>query len=357
MNKEKTHQKIKREFTQTNIQDILKPGWKVDKAKIKYIVRDKKYLNDLSYYLSIDSRVTTQFTSGALKNSHYNFTLECQKGNVYIGLEDNSNMNTEEARKTITIEYNPQKVDIFTEVNYLEPLKALDLHRRYILYLDLAYDMYINISDLKYRKRRKNEYRSLHEHDHLETIYLKRFGTNNATRIYDKTKEMNADKNEDLDETTGEIKKEKYFGNCTRYEIRIKPESRAGQLMINLADPFFIDSITNLHELWIDDGIEEKTLKEIENNYTNNEFKNLLMIHLGYEDKLTDKRTRKKYYEMYQDIKKSFSRTTKENDIFKTYNIDYMFNTIKRYLDSITFNEELQSKLLIQKILDIQKKY
>lgn len=358
MKQEEKKKAIKREFTQINIQDIFKPGWKVDKAKIKYIVRDKNFLNDLSYYLSIDSRVTTQFTSGALKNSHYNFTLECQKGNVYIGLEDNSNMNTEEARKTITIEYNPQKVDIFTEVNYLEPLKALDLHRRYILYLDLAYDMYINISDLRYKKRRKNEYRALIGHSHLETIYLKRFGTTNAVRIYDKTQEMNADKNKDLDEDTGEIKTEKYYGDCTRYEIRVKPENRASQLMINLADPFLIQNNISLHELWIDDGTEEKILKKIENEYKGNEFLRLLAIHLNYdENAFADNRTKKKYKEMYSEIKKSLSRTNKENDIFKHYNHDEIHKIIKNYLKSITFNEEMQSKLLIQKILDIQKKY
>ena len=355
---EQTKKKIKKEMKEINIQDIFKPGWKVDKAKIKYIVRDKKYLNDLSYYLSIDSRVTTQFTSGALKNSHYNFTLECQKGNVYIGLEDNSNMNTEEARKTITIEYNPQKVDIFTEVNYLAPLKQLDLHRRYILYLDLAYDMYVNISDLRYKKRRKNEYRALIEHSHLETIYLKRFGTTNAVRIYDKTQEMNADKSQDLDEDTGEVKTEKYYGDCTRYEIRIKPENRAEQLMFNITNPFFIEQIVKLHELWLDDGTEEKILKEIESNYKGNEFLRLLAIHLNYDDNaFADNRTKKKYREMYTEIKKSFSRTTKENDMFKDFNTDSIYKAITNYLNTITYSQELQSKLLTHKIMDIQKKY
>lgn len=354
---EQTKKKIKKEMKEVNIQDVFQQGWKVDKAKIKYIVRDKKYLNDLSYYLSIDSRVTTQFTSGALKNSHYNFTLECQKGNVYIGLEDNSNMNTEEARKTITIEYNPQKVDIFTEVNYLAPLKQLDLHRRYILYLDLAYDMYVNISDLRYKKRRKNEYRALIEHSHLETIYLKRFGTTNAVRIYDKTQEMNADKSQDLDEDIGEVKTEKYYGDCTRYEIRIKPENRAEQLMFNITNPFFIESMVKLHELYLDnDSTDEKILKKIEKS-DGIEFLNLKAIHDGYADKITNRTTRKKYKEMYADIKKSFSSTTKENDIFKDFNTDSIYKAITNYLNTITYSQELQSKLLTHKIMDIQKKY
>lgn len=356
MKKKEIQKKIKEGIKEINIQDIFKQGWKVDKAKIKYIAKNKNYLNDLSYYLSIDSRVSTQFTSGALKNSHHNFTLECAKGTVYIGLEDNSNMNTEEARKTITIEYNPQKVDLFTEMNYLAPLKTLDLHRRYILYLDLAYDMYVNINDLRYRKRRKNEYRALIEHSTLETIYLKRFGTTNAVRIYDKTAEMNADKSQDLEEDTREVKTEKYYGDCTRYEIRVKPENRAEQLMFNMPDPFSIEHMVKLHELWLDDGTDKKILKEIE-TYKGVKFKNLLFIHLGYENKISDIKTRYKYIELYQEIKKSFSSTTKENDIFKKFNTDYMCNTIKIYLNSITFNEELQSKLLTHKITDIQKKY
>lgn len=356
MEQKERKKRIDEGLKQINIQDVFKQGWKVDKAKIKFLVRDRNFLDDVMYCLSVDSRIDTQFTSGALKNSHYNFTLKCQKGNVYIGLEDNSNMNTEEARKTITIEYNPQKVDIFTEVNYLAPLKQVDLHRRYILYLDLAYDMYVNISDLRYKKRRKNEYRALIEHSHLETIYLKRFGTTNAVRIYDKTQEMNADKSQDLDEDTGEIKTEKYYGDCTRYEIRVKPEDKCRQLMFNLSDPFTIQKIINLHELWLDDGTEEKTLKEIE-TYEGIKFKNLLLIHLGYEEKISDKKTRYKYIDMYQDIKKSFSSHQQENDTFKNYNHDEIYKVIKNYLDSITFNEKMQSKLLIQTILDLQQKY
>lgn len=357
MKKEEIKKKIKEGIKEINIQDIFKPGWKVDKAKIKYIVRKKSQIEDLKYFLEVDSRVTTQFTSGSLKNSHYNFTIECQKGNVYIGIEDNSNMNTDEARKTITIEYNPQKVDLFTELNYLSFLKEIDLHRRYILYLDLAYDMYVNISDIRYKKRRKNEYRALHEHEQLETIYLKRFGTNNATRIYDKTKEMNADKNNDLDEETGEIKKEKYYGDCTRYEIRIKPENKAEQLMFNLTDPFSIQNLVKLHELWLDDGTEEKTLKEIETNHTGSEFLYLMAFHLGYEEKIKNKNTRKKHKELYEEIKKSFSSSEQENDIFKTYDTDHMQITIKNYLKDITLNQEMQSKLLTNKIIDVQEKY
>lgn len=138
MEKETTKQKIKQGINKIDIRNIFQQGWKVDKAKIKYIVKKKSFLDDVSYYLSLDTRVNQHYTSGALKNSHDNYMIECKKGNVYIGLEDNSNMNTEEARKTITIEYNPQKVDLFAELNYLEPLRYLDLHRRYILYLDLG---------------------------------------------------------------------------------------------------------------------------------------------------------------------------------------------------------------------------
>lgn len=358
MEKEEIRKKIKKGITEGNIQDIFKEGWKVDKAKIKYIVRDRKFLDDVMYCVSVDSRVNTQFTSGALKNSHYNFILECQKGNVYIGLEDNSNSNTNEARKTVTIEYNPQKVDIFKEVNYLEPLIHLDTHRRYILYLDLAYDMYINISDLQYKKRRKNEYRALIEHSHLETIYLKRFGTTNAVRIYDKTAEMNADKSEEVEEDTGEVKDTKYYGDCTRYEIRVKPENRAEQLMFNITNPFLIENTIKLHELWLNDGIEEKILKKLEKDYKGNEFLRLLAVHQNYDDiAFGDNRTKKKYREMYTDIKKSFSSNQQENDTFKDFNTDSIYKTIINYLNTITYNTELQSKLLTHKIMDIQKKY
>lgn len=358
MEKETIKQKVKQGIKKINIQDVFKKGWKVDKAKIKYIVRKKSFLDDVAYYLSLDTRVTQHYTSGALKNSHHNYMIECKKGNVYIGLEDNSNMNTDEARKTITIEYNPQKVDLFTELNYLKPLCHLDLHRRYILYLDLAYDMYINISNLKYKKRRKNEYRALIEHSHLETIYLKRFGTSNAVRIYDKTAEMNADKSEELEEDTGEIKDKKYFGDCTRYEIRVKPENRAEQLMINITNPFLIENTIKLHELGLNNEIEENILKKLEQNYNGNEFLRLLAVHQNYDNiAFGDNRTKKKYREMYANIKKSFSSSKQENDTFKNFNTDSIYKTITNYLNRITYNTELQSKLLAHKIMDIQKKY
>lgn len=355
MEKKELKQKIKQGMKKKDIKDVFQQGWKVDKAKIKFIVRKKSFLDDVSYYLSLDTRVKQHFTSGSLKNCHDNFILECEKGNIYIGLEDNSNMNTEEARKTITVEYNPQKVDLFTELNYLEPLRHIDLHRRYILYLDLAYDMYINISDVKYKKRRKNEYRALIEHSHLETIYLKRFGTTNAVRIYDKTAEMNADKLSETEEDTKEIKNVKYYGDCTRYEIRVKPENRAEQLMFNIINPFFIEQIVKLHELSLNNGADEKILKEIE-LHEQVKFKNLLLIHLGYENKITDKKTRYKYIEIYKKIKKS-SSSAKENEILKDFNTDSIYKTTINYLNSITYSTDLQSKLLTHKIMDIQKKY
>lgn len=343
MEKETTKQKIKQGINKIDIRNIFQQGWKVDKAKIKYIVKKKSFLDDVSYYLSLDTRVNQHYTSGALKNSHDNYMIECKKGNVYIGLEDNSNMNTEEARKTITIEYNPQKVDLFAELNYLEPLRYLDLHRRYILYLDLAYDMYININDLRYQKRRKNEYRALIEHSHLETIYLKRFGTTNAVRIYDKTAEMNSDKNEE----TEEIKYNKYYGDCTRYEIRVKPENKEEQLMFNIINPFLIEYKVKLHELWLDDGEEEKILKKIE-EHKGTDFFNLKAIHDGYEEKITNRTTRKKYREMYSEIKKSFSSHQQENDINNIFkNLFYrLSNLCYSSLKTIRFSISITNTFL-----------
>lgn len=354
MNKEKTHQKIKADPKITDMHKLFPEGWKVDKAKIKYLVRNKKQIEDITYCLSIDSRIETSYTSSALNKSNHNYIIQCKKGNVYVGIEDNSNMNMDEARKTVTIEYNPQKVDVFQEVTYLSFLKALDVHRRYILYLDLAFDMHVNISDVRYKKRRKNEYRALHEHDHLETIYLKKLGTPNAVRIYDKTKEMNSNKNEELDTDTGEIQKEIYTGDCTRYEIRIKPEAKNLQLMLNLCDPFLIQDIVKLHSIWFDNGIEEKVLKEIE-KYPTTQFKNLLLIHLGYNNKITDKVTRKKYNKLYEDIKNKFLENDPRNQLLKKFNTDNIHITISNYLKSITQSEKLQdNSLLICKILEHQ---
>lgn len=334
-----------------NISDVITAGWKVDKAKIKYILRSHDEVQLIADNLSCDPRVTSSFESGDLKKCKFNYTLGFENGVVYVGLEDNANRNLDESRKTVKIEYNPQKVDVFKEVGYLCSLKALDLHRRYIMYLDLAYDMYVDVACIEYEKRRVNEYCSLHEHEKLETIYLRSLGSNGAIRIYDKTKEKNK-RISKVDEDTGETYMDKYYGDCTRYEIRIKPEGKNNQLLMNIADPYFIEWLVDLGKIGVkSEDVDSLVLKKIE-EYKGNDFTNLLAVHMGYANKLNN-RAKTKYKDIYDNMKKELLGSNPQSSVLNDFNYDCLFKTINCYINSITVNVENQSCLLLTTLVSL----
>lgn len=331
------------------IKEIIKEGWKVDKIKIRYILKRREDIQKIVNNLEIDTRVKIRYESKDFKQCRMNYTIETKKGNIYIGIESNQiKMTEDEKKKTLIIEYNPQKVDLFKEIRYLEKLKGLDLHRREIMYFDMAYDMFINIEDIEYSKRRTNEYECLISHKKLETIYLRRLGTNGTVRIYDKTLEMNGGTDEEIEEDTGEIKKIKYEGDCTRYEIRIKPEGNLKKI-INLLDPFLIEDLVKLHEIKIKPQENEKIIIEEIEKLKAHEFTNVMMMHLGYS-KRVNKNKRKEYKELYKKIKKvAVSNQTTTTNHIKNFSTNELFKTFKVYLESITFKNN--SQLLIQEMI------
>ena len=333
------------------IKEVIKEGWKVDKIKIKYTLKQKKDVQKIVDNLEIDTRINQRYESKNFKQCRMNYIIQTSKGNIYVGIESNQIKITEdEKKKTIIIEYNPQKADLFKEVKYLKKLKELDLHRREIMHVDMAYDVFADIEDIKYSKRRENEYECLISHKKLETIYLRRLGANGAVRIYNKTLEMNGGSNEELEEETGELKKTKYTGECTRYEIRIKPEGNLRKI-INLLDPFLIEDMVKLHKLNIKEkSKEQKTLEEIE-KLEKHEFTNVMMIHMGYK-KRVNKNKRKEYEEIYKKIEKKVYANQKDNthtQTLKLFNTNQLFITLKTFLNSITFSNNTQ--LLIQEMI------
>ena len=323
-----------------NIKEIIKPGWKIDKVKLKYTVRKKEEIQNIINQIELDVRVFERYESNNLKACRMNYIIKTREGSLYIGIGSNQpNLTFDEQMKTIIIEYNPNKLDAFKIAPYLKNLLLLDIHRREILSLDLAYDMFINISELEYTKRRKNEYECRISHEKLETVYLKKMGLNGSVRIYDKTLEANGGINEETEEETGEIFNKKYTGDCTRYEIRIKP----GKLKqaFNLINPWLLSELVKLHKLEIKEkGQDEKILEEIY-KYNGNDFTNLLAVHIKAENKL-NKRAKKKYKEIYENIKKEVS-LNKDTSTLKDFNTDEMFKTIRNYLEYITISTHNQT--------------
>lgn len=322
-----------------DIKEIIKPGWKLDKVKLKYTVRKKEEIQNIINHIEFDTRVLERYESNNFKACRMNYLIRTKEGNLYIGIGSNQpNLTFDEQMKTIIIEYNPNKLDAFKIAPYLKDLLLLDIHRREILSLDLAYDMFINISELKYTKRRINEYECRISHENLETVYLRKMGQNGSVRIYDKTLEMNGGTNEDVEEETGEIFYKKYTGDCTRYEIRIKPGKL--KLAFNLINPWLLSELVNLHKLEIKEkGQDEKILEKIY-EYNGNDFTNLLAVHIGAERKI-NKRAKKKYKEIYENIKKEIS-SNKDTSIFKDFNTDKMFKIIIDYLEHITIKQHNQ---------------
>ena len=322
------------------ITEEIKPGWKVDKIKFKYLVRDKRQIEKLIKHLSKET-TSKDWESYNVKQCRYNYTLETEKGTIYIGIESNQfNITEDEKRKTIVLEYNPNKVDPF-KIEYLKFLKDIDLHRRKIMFIDLAYDMEININDLEYTKRRIDERYCHIGTKTLETIYLGRKGENGAVKIYDKVKEMNKNIDEEI-EDTGELIQRKYIGDMTRYEISIKPEKLATEF--NIINPFILEKLMTLHQLNIKDK-ENKTIQEIE-KLKGTDKKNLILLHLGHTE-LIDKNKRKAYKEMYEEIKKSCT-LSKYNNKLKNFNHEQALTCLKNYLN-VTTNHKI-NQLLIENL-------
>lgn len=323
-----------------DIKEVLREGWKVDKIKIKYVLNSVEETENIGRWIAFDTRISKDYPSSKLDSCQRNFTLETKEGNVYIGIGSNQpKISNDERNKTMIVEYNPQKIDLFKTIEYLEVLKKLPPHRRAIMSFDMAYDMFIDINSLKYTKRRCNELYQHIGHNTLETIYLRKWGLNGSVRIYNKVHEMNGGTNEDLDHETGEVKPIKYTGDCTRYEIRVKPEKL--DKAINTLDPFLFEHLITLHKLEIKETSEDKKIIEEMKKKKDSEFKNLMMIHLGFTEKL-DKNSKKKFEQMYKEIKKSISSNQQEiQHNFKNFNLENLFFNFKNFLNSITENNDM----------------
>lgn len=321
-----------------NIHTVFKEGWSIDKVKLKFLLPTLQYADNISYALSIDTRVVSDWVTNAIKQCHFNYNIQIGKNTFYVGLGSNSPRGDfQEKQKTLIIEYNPNKVDPFKEFNIFHNLLYIPIHRRELMYFDLAYDMYLDINDISYVKRRSNEYECLISHNSLETIYLRSMGKNGSVRIYDKTLEQNGGVDEDIDLETGEFKavRNDYYGDLTRYEIRIKP-GKDHNLNLLMMTPFTFDELCKLHDLSLKPS--DKIIN-ILNSYKPNDFKNLYMCHIGRYDMLSAN-SKKKYINLYNKIKlDSFSSSSFLIKSFDDFNNKKAFECLCNYLKTIQLNK------------------
>ena len=91
-----------------NVWDKLEKGWKVDKIKLKYILKRIEDAQAIMNNLALDTRVSTIWESKDFKKCRYNYNIEQEEGTIYIGIESNQYRgDEEERRKTLVLEYNP----------------------------------------------------------------------------------------------------------------------------------------------------------------------------------------------------------------------------------------------------------
>lgn len=325
-----------------NIQAFFKEGWSVDKVKLKFILPTLKEVDSISYALSIDSRVKSSWITNAIKQCHFNYNLEVSNSvSFYIGIGDNSlKGDFQEEQKTLVIEYNPNKINPFKDFNYLRYLVSIPLRRRKIIYFDLAYDMYLDINDILYTKRRSNEYECLISHNTLETIYLRSMGKNGSVRIYNKTLQQNGGVDEDIDIETGEFKTVRYdyYGDLTRYEIRIRPENENFNLLRKV--PFTFSGLCKLHKLDIKIPSNDEKIINLIKQQSPKTSQLLMLFHLGYSD-FIGINSINKYRKLYYAIKeKALDGSVYSTNSLDNFTVDKAFECFCKYMDSIVISKK-----------------
>lgn len=324
-----------------NIQSLYKEGWSIDKVKLKFILPTLQFANNISYALSIDTRVVSDWVTNAIKQCHFNYNIQIGKNSFYVGLGSNSPRGDfQEKQKVLIIEYNPNKVNPFKEIHIFRNLLYIPIHRRELMYFDLAYDMYLNINDISYVKRRSNEYECLISHNSLETIYLRSMGKNGSVRIYDKTLEQNGGVDEDIDLETGEFKtvRNDYYGDLTRYEIRIKPGKDHNLNLLGMV-PFSFDEIFKLHKLSLKIPSDDEKIINLIKSFNIRTAQMLMLIHLGHSD-LISKQSIKKYRDLYYKLKQdALNGSFLSTNSFDDFNNKKAFECLCNYLKTIQLNK------------------
>lgn len=324
-----------------NIQSLYSEGWSIDKVKLKFILPTLQYADNISFALSIDTRVVQDWVTNAIKQCHFNYNIQVGKNSFYVGLGSNGPKGSfQEKQKVLILEYNPNKVNPFKEFSIFHNLLYIPIHRRELMYFDLAYDMYLNINDISYVKRRSNEYECLISHNTLETIYLRSMGKNGSVRIYDKTLEQNGGINEDVDFETGEVKtvRNDFYGDLTRYEIRIKP-GKDNNLNLLRMTPFTFNELCKLHNLSLKIPSDDDVIINLIKSFNTKTSQLLMLIHLGHSD-LLSKQSIKKYRDLYYSLKeKALNNSYISTNSFDNFNNEKAFKCLCKYLESIQLDK------------------
>lgn len=287
-----------------HVTEVIKEGWKVDKLKLEIKYRKIEEIQALVWAISNDNYVVESYESKILSKCAKNYKVELPGGMVYIGVGKNSHQgNWKENQKSIILEFNPSKVNPFKEIEYLEHITMMDKNRIDIMSLDMAYDIYTHISSLEMDKRHGNEKYGVWGSNDVETLYRGDMG-NNHIKLYNKAKELNKTvRNEDTDQETGEVteNKVKIIGDCTRFEITMAIPPKERFLVMCATEEWHLEQLIQLPQLRFkksEDDIKDEILK-----LEGKDCINVMAIHMGLEKKFKEQRTRKKYKEMYQDIK------------------------------------------------------
>lgn len=283
--------------------------YSIDKIKLEFKCLRFQVLQEMLNQFSYSSCSDKYYTSNKISKCKHNFVIDCGGGVIYIGIEPNWNFNSQ-YNKSIVIEYNPNKIDLFESVPILKFLKSYPSVLIKVLSFDVAVDIPINYNLVRMLKRDVREKFAMFGSRHVETRYLGAMGHNHV-KLYDKATEQ------------------KIVGDWTRFEITIKKINSLSATLnefrqsINLPQVYFLNVQHELKEFQLTD-IQRIVLDSIiKDTDLINTIKNI--------------KTRKKYIKLINDC--MFSVPIETNLMYSAY-LDYSLN-FRNNKGLITGNKEV----------------
>lgn len=165
--------------------------YSIDKIKLSFLCR-QEFIQDIMANLGASSNCSSYMTS-KLTSCRYNYNMHVQnpytEANVYVGVEPNWVNNNIDAKRTLIIEYNPNKVEVEQNNEYLNCVHRLSEYQCKVMSMDIAYDMDIPYECLTMGKRDVREYQASLGHSRVETRYLGDLGDAHI-KLYNKAKEQ-----------------------------------------------------------------------------------------------------------------------------------------------------------------------
>ena len=175
--------------------------YSIDKVKLHMYGVKLEIVEQLMYRLSMQYNVRA-YEQKTVKSCRYNYIITEEdielfgaivkgENSFYVGIEPNWLSISNRGYRDIIIEYNPNKITLSEFPTIRELLLPINEYKTQITKMDVAIDLFgYDINDLLIYKRHGSEYKSIIEHNKIETVYIGAFGKSGHIKVYDKAKEQ-----------------------------------------------------------------------------------------------------------------------------------------------------------------------